>query len=73
MTTLQIYTVETGTPIKSIQVKEWGLEKETTFAFGQFTTISGHFLANYSKALRYTASRSADLGDTLFLIGFQNT
>ena len=28
---------------------------------------------NYSKALRYTASRSADLGDARFLIGFQNT
>ena len=27
----------------------------------------------YSKALRYTASRSADLGDTRFLIGSQNT
>ena len=27
----------------------------------------------YSKALRYAASRSADLGDTLFLIGSQNT
>ena len=27
----------------------------------------------YSEALRYTASRSADLGDTRFLIGSQNT
>ena len=27
----------------------------------------------YSKASRYTASRSADLGDTRFLIGSQNT
>ena len=27
----------------------------------------------YSKAFRYAASRSADLGDTLFLIGSQNT
>ena len=27
----------------------------------------------YSKALRYTALRSADLGDTRFLIGSQNT
>ena len=27
--------------------KEWRLKKETTFAFGQFTTISGHFFANY--------------------------
>ena len=27
----------------------------------------------YSKALRYTASRSADLGDARFLIGSQNT
>ena len=29
--------------------------------------------SDYSKALRYTASRSADLGDARFLIGSQNT
>jgi hypothetical protein len=23
--------------------KDWPLKKQTTFAFGQFTTISGHF------------------------------
>ena len=28
-------------------IKEWRLKKETTFAFGQFTTISGHFFGNY--------------------------
>ena len=27
--------------------KDWELEKETTFAFGQFKTISGHFFANF--------------------------
>jgi hypothetical protein len=32
-----------------------------------------HMACWYSKALRYTASRSADLGDTRFVIGFQNT
>ena len=25
-------------------IKDWELKKETTFAFGKFTTISGHFL-----------------------------
>ena len=30
-------------------------------------------IALYSKALRYTALRSMDLGDTRFLIGSQNT
>ena len=24
--------------------KDWPFKKETTFVFGQFTTISGHFL-----------------------------
>ena len=28
-------------------VKDWELEKETTFAFGHCKTISGHFFANY--------------------------
>ena len=27
--------------------KDWILKKQTTFAFGQFTTISGRFFANY--------------------------
>ena len=27
--------------------KDWRLKKLTTFAFGQFATISGHFLAKY--------------------------
>ena len=27
--------------------KDWRLKKLTTFAFGQFMTISGHFIANY--------------------------
>ena len=31
------------------------------------------FSNTYSKASRYTASRSADLGDARFLIGSQNT
>ena len=33
--------------ISNVKYKEWRLKKETTFAFGQFTTISGHFFANY--------------------------
>ena len=32
----------------------------------------GQNFVKYSKASRYTASRSADLGDTRFLIGSQN-
>ena len=28
----------------ALQGKDWPLKKLTTFAFGQFTTISGHFL-----------------------------
>ena len=39
-------------------------------------TIQGRKLfaeIQYSKASRYTATRSADLGDTRFLIGSQNT
>ena len=35
--------------------------------------IQINFEIAYSKASRYTASRSADLGDTRFLIGSQNT
>ena len=31
--------------------KEWRLKKETTFAFGQFTTISGHFFCQIHKYL----------------------
>ena len=27
--------------------KVWELEKDTTFTFGHFTTISGHFFINY--------------------------
>ena len=27
--------------------KDWRLKKLTTFAFGQFPTISGHFLAKH--------------------------
>ena len=27
--------------------KDWGLKKLTTFAFGHFATISGHFIVNY--------------------------
>ena len=27
--------------------KDWRLKKETTFAFGHFMTISGHFITNY--------------------------
>ena len=30
-----------------LDLKDWELEKETTFAFGYFKTISGHFFANY--------------------------
>ena len=33
----------------------------------------GNIFEEYSKASRYAASRSADLGDTRFLIGSQNT
>ena len=35
--------------------------------------MSQDWFWEYSKALRYAASRSADLGDALFLIGSQNT
>ena len=28
-------------------IKNWRLEKEKIFTFGHFTTISGHFFANY--------------------------
>ena len=31
----------------SVDDKEWGIERETTFAFCQFMTISGHFVTNY--------------------------
>ena len=30
-----------------VYYKVWGLKKLTTFVFGLFTTISGHFLAKY--------------------------
>jgi hypothetical protein len=39
---------------------------------GHYKPPPVHFL-KYSKALRYTALRSTDLGDTRFLIGSQNT
>ena len=35
-------------PILSYRAnKDWGLKKLTNFAFGHFTSISGHFIANY--------------------------
>ena len=36
---------------KYFDSKEWRLKKETTFAFGQFTTISGHFFCQLHKYL----------------------
>ena len=32
---------------KFSESKDWGLKKLTTFAFGHFTNISGHYIANY--------------------------
>ena len=30
----------------SCGLKDWGLKKLTTFVFGHFTSISGHYMAN---------------------------
>ena len=47
-------------------LKDWELEKETTFAFGNFKTISGNFFANYRDSSVNTVSINMVLNLTRF-------
>ena len=49
------------------------LKKETDRETVKLIYYDFRRFCEYSKASRYTASRSTDLGDTRFLIGSQNT
>ena len=63
----------TLTEVRSIQGKPCNYVMEPYLLDVWGATGGKNSKDSYSKALRYTVSRSADLGDARFLIGSQNT